>query len=87
LELGSIITLHEAGEMIGSYGSYRPKIVWSPDGQKVLLFLTDNQSGEEYSLSVYETNIGTEDRLTPDAENIFASQNYFYITNIGWQTP
>jgi hypothetical protein len=87
VEIGSMLTLSEYGEMIGNYGSFRPKLVWSPDGEKVLLFLTSNESGEEYSLSVYETVIDTQDHLIPVSENIFASQNYFYITNIGWQNP
>lgn len=87
LEIGAGLTLYEYGDMIGNYGSFRPKLVWSPDGQKVLLFLTDNKSEEEYSLSVYETIIDTEDFLIPISENIFTSQNYFYITNIGWQHP
>jgi hypothetical protein len=87
LELGSAMTLHEYGDMIGNYGTFKPKLVWSPDGQKVLFFLTDNPSGEEYSLSVYKTIIGTEDRLIPYSLNIYSSQNYFYITNIGWQKP
>ena len=87
MELDSTIILHEYGEMIGNYGSHRPKLVWSPDGQKVLLFLTDNQSGEAYSLSVYEAFIGTKDHLILDSENIVSSENYFYITNIGWQNP
>jgi len=87
LEIGAGLTRYDYGGMTGSYGSFRPKIVWSPDGQKVLLFLTDNQSKEGYSLSVYETNFDTEDYLIPISENIFESQNYFYITNIDWQNP
>lgn len=87
IEPDSRLTLYEYGEMIGNYGSFRPKIVWSPDSDRVALFLTNNESGEEYVLSVYETVIGFEDQLTPKSENIFASENYFYITNIGWQNP
>ncbi|MBC8506327.1 MAG: hypothetical protein H8D34_15805 [Chloroflexi bacterium] len=79
--------LNEYGKMLGNSGSFKPKLVWSPDGQKILLFLTDKNSEEEYSLGVYETIIDTENRLTPNALNIYSSQNYFYLTNIRWQKP
>lgn len=79
--------LYDFGSMLSSSGSFKPRLVWSPDGQKILLFLTDNESGEEYSLSIYELTFNAGDSLIPTAENIFASENYFYITNIGWQNP
>lgn len=87
LKIGPGLTLYEYGGMTGNYGSFRPKIVWSLDGDKVLLFLTDHQSEVGYSLSVYEAVINTEDHLNPISEDLFTSQNYFYITNIGWQNP
>lgn len=88
LEIGAGLTRYDYGGLTGNYGSFRPKIVWSPDGQTVLLFLTNNTPEEGYSLRVYETAIASEnclDCLTPDTESLFASQDYFYITNIGWQ--
>jgi len=77
--------LKEYGQMYGNSGSFRPKLVWSPDGEKILLFLTDIESENQYSMSIYETIIDSDDRLVPVTENIFSSQFYFYITNIGWQ--
>ena len=86
LDLNTNILL-EYGEMPGNSGSFRPKLVWSPDGQKVLLFLTDIVDETRYSLSIYETILQTEERLVPVDENIINNSNYFYITNIGWQAP
>ena len=77
-------TLEEYGEMDGNSGSFKPKLVWSPDGEKVLLFLTDKDD-DGYSLGIYETVIDANNPLAPKAEEIYTSQNYFYITQIKWR--
>jgi len=79
--------LIEYGEMPGGFGSFRPKLVWSPNGEKILFFLIDVNEENQYFMNIYETIVGTEDRLIPVEENIHTSQKYFYITNIGWQSP
>ena len=79
--------MEEYGEMSGNSGSFRPKMIWSPDGEKILFFLTDKVSESEYALSIYETILGTDEHLSLEAEKIYTSENYFYITNIGWQKP
>jgi hypothetical protein len=79
--------LHEYGDMLGNSGSLNPKIVWSPDGRELLLFLTDLDEHGLYSLGIYRTLIGTDERLRPYDEDIYRDQNYFYITNIGWLSP
>jgi len=79
--------MEDYGEMSGNSGSFRPKIIWSPDGEKILFFLTDKVSETQYALSVYETMLGSDERLALQAENIYSGDNYFYLTNIGWQKP
>ena len=78
-------TLEEYGEMSGNSGSFNPKMVWSPDGDKILFFLTDEVAEAEYALNIYETVINSDERLAPKVEEIYTSKNYFYITNIDWK--
>lgn len=86
LDLNSGI-LYEYGDRLGNSGSLNPQIVWSPDGKKILLFLTNQDESGQYSLGIYQTVFGTEERLSIYDEHIYADQNYFYITNIGWLNP
>jgi hypothetical protein len=86
LDLNSGI-LYEYGDRLGNSGSLNPQIIWSPDGKKVLLFLTNQDESGQYSLGIYQTVFGTEERLSVYDEHIYADQNYFYITNIGWLNP
>jgi hypothetical protein len=86
LDLNSGI-LFEYGDMLGSSGSLKPKIVWSPGGREILLFLSEQDEQGRYSLGIYRTIVGTEERLMLYDADIYSDLNYFYITNIGWPSP
>jgi hypothetical protein len=79
--------LNEYGDMLGNSGSLNPKMVWSPDGSQVLFFLTELDAEEQYSLGIYRTVLGTEERLRAFQEAVYRDSNYFYITNIAWASP
>jgi len=79
--------MEEYGKMTGGSGSLRPQIVWSPDGAKVFLFLTEKDAEDNYHLDVYEIMLNGNKELGLYAERIFTNPNYFYATNIHWQTP
>ena len=77
--------LYDYGKQIGTSGSFKPRMVWSPQGDKVLFFLTNMISDNKYSLGIFQTNIGTGERLIPYDPTIMESNDYFYITNIYWR--
>lgn len=79
--------LNEYGDMLGNSGSLNPKMVWSPDGSQVLFFLTELDAEERYSLGIYRTVLGTEERLRPFHSAVYRDDDYFYITNIAWASP
>jgi hypothetical protein len=77
--------LDDFGKMDGISGSLNPRVVWSPDGNKVLFFLTTVTSDNQFSISIFQTNLDTGERLTLYDENILTNGDYFYITNLYWR--
>jgi hypothetical protein len=77
--------LYNYGQLVGQSGSFRPRLVWSPDGDKVLFFLTNMISDNKYSLGIFQTKLNTGERLIPYDQDVLVSDEYFYITNIYWR--
>ena len=77
--------LDDFGKMDGISGSLNPRVVWSPDGNKVLFFLTTVTSDNQFSISIFQTNLDTGERLILYDENILTNGDYFYITNLYWR--
>ncbi len=77
--------LIDYGSLSGASGSLKPRSVWAPEGNKVLLFLTDMTPDNQYSLSIYQTKLNTEERLVLYDQDIMTSIDYFYITNLYWR--
>jgi hypothetical protein len=77
--------LLDYGSLSGASGSLNPRLVWAPEGNRVLLFLTDLTPDNKYSLSIFQTKLNTEERLIPYDQEIMTSNDYFYITNLYWR--
>jgi hypothetical protein len=77
--------LYNFGKIAGTSGSFKPQLVWSPQGDKLLFFLTSMTADNKYSLSIYQTILNTTDRLVLYDQDILNSGDYFYITNIYWR--
>jgi Tol biopolymer transport system component len=76
---------YEFGELEGVSGSLTPRLVWSPDGNRVFFFLTDLTAEGEYQINIYQTDLLTGERLSLYAENILSDENYIYLTNLYWR--
>jgi hypothetical protein len=77
--------LYDYGRMDGTGGSLRPRLTWSPQGDRVLFFLTDLSADNDYTLNIYQTMLNTGDRLVPYDQGILTSEDYFYISNLYWR--
>jgi hypothetical protein len=77
--------LYDYGRMDGTGGSLRPRLTWSPQGDKVLFFLTDLSAENNYTLNIYQTMLNTGDKLVPYDQGILTSEDYFYISNLYWR--
>ena len=77
--------LYDYGSFSGVSGSLNPRLGWAPQGDKVLLFLTDVIPDNKYSLSIFQTSLNTGERLIPYDQEIMTSNEYFYITNLYWR--
>lgn len=77
--------LYEYGRIDGVSGSLNPQLVWSPQGDRVLFFLTTLAPGGGYALNVYHTNLLTGERLVPLQSDLLTSPDYFYLTNLFWR--
>ena len=76
---------YDLAKLNGPSASLDPKAVWSPEGDIVLLFLTDINDEGEFSISIYQSDLLTESKLLLWDENIFTSPDYLYLTNIFWR--
>ncbi len=76
--------LYDYGRLDGPAGSLNPRLVWSPQSDRVLFFLTTPAPDGGYTLNVYQTNLQTGERLTPLQTGLLSSSDYFYITTIYW---
>ena len=77
--------LNDFGSISGGSASLNPHLVWSPDGNKVLFFLANLTSDNQYELNVFQTSLDTSVKLIPYDQAILTSSSYFYITNIYWR--
>lgn len=78
--------LKDHGAIQGAYGSLNPRLVWSPQGDAVVFLLTDISPDFRYKLSLYQTHPDAGGDFLPITENIFSSEDYFYVTNLYWRT-
>jgi len=78
---------HSLDGYCGRYttGSLNPRLLWAPQGDKILLFLTDITPDNQYSLNILQTNLETGENLTPFDQGILISKDFFYITNLYWR--
>jgi len=76
---------YDYGSLNGVSGSLNPRLVWSPQGDKVLFFLTDMTPDEQYSLNIFQSTLSTGEKLAPYDQGIMVNSDYFYITNIYWR--
>lgn len=81
---GTLI-LYDFGRMDGISGSLNPRLVWAPDGNRVLFFLTNVTSDNQFSISIFQTDLDTGERLILYDESILTNGDYFYITNLYWR--
>jgi hypothetical protein len=77
--------LSDYGKVVGANGSLNPRMVWAPQGNKILLFLTELTPDNQYSMSIYQTNLEAQEKLIPYAQGIITGKDYFYITNLYWR--
>ncbi|MEA3327489.1 MAG: SGNH/GDSL hydrolase family protein [Chloroflexota bacterium] len=76
---------YDTGELEGISGSLTPQVVWAPDGESVLFFLTDLSETGEYSISVYRTVFESGEQLVLFDETILSGMDYLYLTNLYWR--
>ncbi|MGB7538975.1 MAG: SGNH/GDSL hydrolase family protein [Anaerolineales bacterium] len=77
--------LSDLGEITGTGGSLNPRLVWAPRENKVLLFLTEMNSENQYSMSVFQAALDNSEGVTPYAPGIMTNVEYFYLTNLFWR--
>ncbi len=77
--------LYNLGKVEGASAALNPQLVWSPDGNTVLFFLTETTENQGFTIHIYQTDLQTGDKFTPIGKNILSSQDYLYITNLYWQ--
>jgi len=76
---------YEYGELEGVSGSLNPRMVWSPDGNRVFFFLTDFTEDGQYRINLYQSDLLTGERLTLLVEDVFSDETYVYLTNLYWR--
>jgi len=76
---------YDMGELEGISGSLTPRLVWAPEGESVLFFLTDLDEGGEYRISVYRTVFETGEQLVLFDEGVLTGIDYLYLTNLYWR--
>lgn len=77
--------LYDFGSIKGISGSLNPRMVWAPQGNKILFFLTDETQDNQYSISIFQTNLDTGEKLTLYDQGIMISSDFLYITNLYWR--
>ena len=76
---------YDMGALEGISGSLTPRLVWAPDGESVLFFLTNPGESGEYRISVYRTVFETGEQLILFDEGILSGMDYLYLTNLYWR--
>lgn len=77
--------LYDFGRLEGISASLDPQLAWSPEGDKILFFLTDAPSEDQFTMNIYITDLTTGEKLSLYDQSILTSEDYFYITNIYWR--
>lgn len=75
----------DMGLLQGASASLNPRIAWSPDGNSVLLFLTDLTEENHYAISVYQTDLLTGEHMLLFDEGFLNGKDYLYLTNLYWR--
>jgi hypothetical protein len=77
--------LYDVGKLDGISAGLKPRVVWSPDGEKILFFLTDLVNETTYTIHVYQTDLNTGEKLALQTEDVISSSQYLTITNLYWR--
>lgn len=77
--------LIDFGKLEGISGSLDPHLVWSPQGDRILFFLTELDDENQFTLNVYQTDLSSGEKLILTDPQILSSQDYIYITNLYWR--
>ena len=77
--------LYDYGKLDGVSGSLGPQLVWSPEGNQILFFLTDLTEGGKYLINLYQTDLLTGEKLFLLEEALISSNDYIYLTNLYWR--
>lgn len=77
--------LYDFGKVEGVSGSLNPRFAWSPDGNTLLFFLTEQTDEGEYMIRSYLSDLVTGEKLVLTGEPLFTTGDYFYITNLYWR--
>jgi len=84
--------LYEYGQIEAATSAYQPllvsqssRLVWSPDSVQTLTFLTNVSAESQYSIGIYQSVLGTGEKLVPYDQGLLASNEYFYVTTIFWR--
>ena len=77
--------LYDYGKLDGVSGSRSPRLVWSPEGDRILFFLTDALEGEQYDISIYQTDLVSGEKLSLITPSLLSNSDFLYITNLYWR--
>jgi len=77
--------LYDFGKLEGVSALLEPRFAWSPEGDQILLFLTELTEEGEYRVSVYLSDLTTGEKLILLDEHILTGKDYSYLTNLYWR--
>jgi WD40-like Beta Propeller Repeat len=77
--------LYDQGKIKGTSASLDPHMVWSPDGNQVLFFLTESTGDDSFTLSLFRTDLETGEKLAVIDPDLISADDYFYLTNLYWR--
>ncbi|MBI5701902.1 MAG: hypothetical protein ACOYYF_00020 [Chloroflexota bacterium] len=73
------------GRLRSPAASLNPRMVWSPDGQQVLFFLTEPDAEGRYLIRLYRSDLTSGENLILEQPQILLSEDYIYLTNLYWR--
>lgn len=77
--------LYDFGNIEGISGALNPRLVWSPDGEQILFFLTEVTEEAQYQINLFRTDLRTGEKLILADEALLSSTEYPYLTNLYWR--
>ncbi len=77
--------IYNFGKLDGVSGSLNPRYAWSPDGNQILLFLTNLQDDGTYQINLYRTDLESGEKLELVQSDLFSETDFFYLTNVYWR--